>query len=100
MTPMLLASRRCAISIALPTQTKSALAWRFARIRGAVQVIGRVHGALRRLSGPVEGFPAGVQSNQVLVEIVLVVDVRRKAKPVTKRAVDGAARPPVRRLQV
>src|SRR4029079_7856009 len=69
-------------------------------IGAAVEVVGRVNRAHHPLSGPVEHLPARAEPNEVLVEIMLVVKVFRKAKAVAERAIDDTAGPPVGRLEV
>ena len=71
-----------------------------AGIRRAVEVVRGVDRARHALLTSIERLPAGAQPDQAGVEIVLFVQVHREAVPITKRAVDNAVGPPIRRLQV
>ena len=71
-----------------------------ARIRCAVEVVGGVDGARHAVLTSIERLLAGTQPDQAGVEIVLFVQVRRKAVSVAERAVDNAVGPPIRRLQI
>src|ERR1022692_3945546 len=68
-------------------------------IRGAVEVIRGVDRAFDLLPGTVEHPPAGVEPDEVLVELVLIVEMLRQTKPVAERAIDDASGPSVGRLQ-
>src|SRR5450432_3954258 len=92
----LLASWRSGTTIVLPPLIKRSAS---DRIRGAVEVIRGVDRPLDLLPGTVEHPPAGVEPDEVLVELVLVVEVLRKTEAVAERAIDNAAGPPVGGLQ-
>jgi hypothetical protein len=69
-------------------------------IRGPVEVVWGIDWALHLLPGTVEHPLACVEPDEVLVQLVLIIKVLRKAIAVAKRTVDDTARPPVGRLQV
>ena len=71
-----------------------------ARIRCAVEVVRGVDGARHALLTSIERLPAGAHPDQADVEIVLFVQVHRKAVSIAKRAVDNAVGPPIRRLEI
>src|SRR6185312_6731774 len=70
------------------------------RIRAAVEVVRGVDGALGPLPGPVENLLGGVESSEVMSQLVFVVDVRRKAKPVAKPAIDDVPGAPIGGFQI
>src|ERR1700733_4151886 len=70
------------------------------RIRSAVQVVGSVERALHPLPRSAEALLARVETNEVLGDLVLVVQMLRKAKAVAERAIDHVTGAAVGRLQV
>ena len=72
------------------------------RWRGAplLEVVRGSDGTRRPLPGAIQGLPAGFQSDEALVHLVLLLEVRRETKAVTEGAVDGAAGDPVGLFQV
>jgi hypothetical protein len=76
MAVRLLASWRSGTTIVLRPSIKQSAS---DRIRGAVEVVRGIDGPLDLLPGTVEYPPAGVEPDEVLVELVLVVEMLRKS---------------------
>ena len=91
----LLACERATTNIArAPENGPSAWFWH------AVEVVRGVDRALDALLSSVEHLLAGVEPDEVGVDLVILVQMCRQAESVAERAVDDAVGPPVRRLQI
>jgi hypothetical protein len=61
------------------------------RIRGAVEVVGGVDGALNLLARSIERPLACVEPSEVLLQLVLVIEVLGETEAVAKAAIDDAS---------